>query len=183
MAYPAWEEEVSKKPPSLRQAYHRQAAPALAGQIKGASRARLSLLEMRCARCRNAARSDLTSAPTDCVSASPFGPSLALPRCCLLRLGLSPSSLLQVRFAANRCRCACNCCCLRLLAMHDTNLRCRISPTAARCLLCLPFGLQPAAAPGALRPALLRLSPLLLCCASLAAVAIVAPNRSHCCCM
>ena len=183
MAYPAWEEEVSKKPPSLRQAYRRQAAPALAGQIKGASRARLPLLEMRCARCRNAARSDLTSAPTDCVSASPFGPSLVLPRCCLPRLGLSPSSLLQVRFAANRCRCACNCCCLRLLAMHDTNLRCRISPTAARCLLRLPFGLQPAAAPGALRPALLRLSPLLLCCASLAAVAVVAPNRSHFCCM
>ena len=45
MAYPAWEEEESKKPPSLRQVYCRQAAPALAGQIKGASRARMPLLE------------------------------------------------------------------------------------------------------------------------------------------
>ena len=45
MAYPAWEEEASKKPPSLRQAYRRQAVPALAGQIKGTSQARLLLLE------------------------------------------------------------------------------------------------------------------------------------------
>jgi hypothetical protein len=45
VAYPAWGEEVSKKPPSLRQAYRRQAVPALAGQIIGASRARLLLLE------------------------------------------------------------------------------------------------------------------------------------------
>ena len=165
----------------------RHTAVKLLLRLRGRSKVRAAracrCLKTRCARCRNAARSDLTSAPTDCVSASPFGPSLVLPRCCLPRLGLSPSSLLQVRFAANRCRCACNCCCLRLLAMYDTNLRCRIAPTAARCLLRLPFGLQPAAAPGALRPALLRLSPLLLCCASLAAVAVVAPNRSHFCCM
>ena len=124
-------------------------------------------LKTRCACCRNAAQSDLTSAPTDCVSASPFGSSLVLPRCCLPRLGLSPSSLLQVRFAANRCRRACNCCCLRLLAMPDTNLRCRIPPTAARCFLRWPFGLLPAAAPGALRPALLRLLLTLLCCTNL----------------
>ena len=45
VAYPAWEEEESKKPPSIRQANRRQAVPALAGQIKGASRARLPLLE------------------------------------------------------------------------------------------------------------------------------------------
>ncbi len=45
VAYPVWREEESKKPSSLRQAYRRQAAPALAGQIKGASRARLPLLD------------------------------------------------------------------------------------------------------------------------------------------
>jgi hypothetical protein len=45
VACPAWEEEESKKPPSLRQAYPRQAAPALAGQIIGASLARSPLLE------------------------------------------------------------------------------------------------------------------------------------------
>jgi hypothetical protein len=45
VACPAWEEEENKKPPSLRQAYLRQAIPALAGQIKGASRARWLLPE------------------------------------------------------------------------------------------------------------------------------------------
>jgi len=107
-------------------------------------------LKTLCACCHNAARSDLTSAQTDCVSVSPFGTSLVLPRCCLRRLGLSPSSLLQVCFAADRCCCACNCCCLRLLAMHDTNLRCRNPPAAACCLHQSPFGLQPAAVPGTL---------------------------------
>lgn len=123
----------------------RRTAVKLLLRLRGRSKVRAAraccCLKTLCARCRNAARSDLTSAPTDCVYASPFGPSLVLPRCCLPCLGLSPSSLLQVRFAANRCCCACNCCCLRLLAMHDTNLRCRNPPAAACCLHQSPFGL------------------------------------------
>ena len=58
--------------------------------------------------------------------------------------------------------------------MHDTNLRCRIPPTAARCFLRWSFGLLPAAAPGALRPALLRLLLPLLCCTNPADAAAAA---------
>jgi hypothetical protein len=45
VAHPAWGEEGSKKPPSLRQAYLRRALCGSRGQIKGASCARLLLLE------------------------------------------------------------------------------------------------------------------------------------------
>ncbi len=77
VAHPAWGEEGSKKPPNLRQAYLRRALCSSRGQIKGASCARVLLLESalrgcfclkaRCVSCCIAATPDLTSAQIGCV--------------------------------------------------------------------------------------------------------------------
>ena len=120
MAYPAWEEEESKKPPSLRQAYRRQAAPALAGQIKGASRARLLLpenalrsLPQRCSLCPDFCSNRLHGLLALLGVLVAAALLLAPPR-------LSPSRLLQVRFAAHCCCHMHNCCCLHsaIAAQH-----------------------------------------------------------------
>jgi hypothetical protein len=100
VAYPAWGEEVSKKPPGLRQANASNALHRRAGLNAGAS----------CARCLRAAevlllpllrcKPYLTSVPTDCGSFSPCEASLELPTC-------RPASLsaFALKLAAGAPRC------------------------------------------------------------------------------